>query len=234
MAMQSLHQRQLSILRHVTNPRSFNGEPEDRMLAELGSERLRLIGNLSLGKRMEKIRSVFPRSFEYLAHDPRVRIGDFVDRFPPRSATRLDNAVQFSAYLHDLWRDAPVTPEYLPDVLALELALAAATTAERDGPESAGPNRVGNDFRVADGLQLVRCRFDIRVLFDGAVERTPPVERDVCLAVVAPAGDPQPRVFELADDVFDFVRGLATASAPRPSRRRLEELFQLGILEVLE
>lgn len=240
MAAQSLHQRQLSILRHVTNPRRFNGESVDRELAPLGPDRLRLIGDLSLGKRMEKVRSVFPRSFEYLAHDPRVTIGDFVERYPPRSATRIDNATQFSAYLHEIWREAPADPPYLPDVVALELALAAAVVFEADGATTDRTRPIGEVHRLARGAQLLRCRFDVRVLFDSSADRTPPVERDLCLAVLAPADGRNPRVFELTYEVFGTIRELADADHDRAapagrsglSRGRLNELCKLGILEV--
>ncbi len=242
MANQNLHERQLSVLRHLTNPRIFDGEPADRGIEGLDLDRLRLLGTMSLGKRIEKIRSALPRSFEHLAHDPRISIGEFVNQFPPKSATRADNAVQFIDYLHGVWCEEPAEPEFLPDLVALELAMAIASACEAEDPETDRSRFPGGCLRLVPGTQLLRCRFDIRALFDGGIERTAPTERDVCLAVLMPADAEQPRVFEVKRDAYAMLNRIRLAEANNStfktvaglSRGLLDDLVQQGILEVQE
>ncbi len=242
MANPSLHKRQLSVLRHLTNPRYFEGAPGDPGVEGLDPDRLRLMGSLSLGKRIEKIRSALPRSFEYLAHDPRISIGAFVNQFPPETSTRSDNALQFTDYLHGVWCEEPPDPEFLPDLVALELAMAVASASEaemRAPRRSPFPSGIP---RLVPGTQLLRCRFDIRPLFDDSVERTAPIERNICLAVVMPVESENPRVFEVTRDVYAMLNRIRLAEANNStfatgsglSRQHLDELVQLGVLEVQE
>ncbi len=240
MASQNLLQRQLSVLRHLTNPRNFDGEAADRGVEGLDLDRLRLLGTMSLGKRIEKIRSSLPRTFEYLAHDPRISIGEFVSQYPPESATRGDNAVQFTDYLHGVWCEEPAEPDFLPDLVALELAMAIASASDAEDPE-ADRSRIPRFCpRLVPGTQLLRCRFDIRALFDGSVDRTAPVERQICLVVAMPADAEQPRVFEVKRDAYAMLKRIRLAEANNStlktvsglSRRLLDDLIQQGIVEV--
>ena len=213
MASQNLHQRQLSVLRHLTNPRIFDGAPADHGVEGLDLDRLRLLGTMSLGKRIEKIRSALPRSFEYLAHDPRISIGEFVSQHPPVSATRSHNATQFTDYLHGVWCEEPAEPEFLPDLVALELAMAIASAWEAEDPETDRSRFPSGCLRLPPGTQLLRCRFDIRVLFDGRAERAAPIERNVCLVVLMPADAEQPRVFEVKLDAYAMLKRIRLAEA---------------------
>ncbi len=203
-------------------------------------DRMRLLGKMSLGKRIEKIRSALPRSFEYLAHDPRISIGEFVSQFPPVSATRGDNAVQFIDYLHGVWCEEPAEPEFLPDLVALELAMAIATSSEAEDPGTDRSRFPVGCLRLVPGTQLVRCRFDIRALFDGSAERTAPIKRAMRLAVLMPADAQQPRVFEVKSDAYAMLKRIRIAEANNStlktvsglSSRLLDDLVQQGILEI--
>ena len=201
---------------------------------------MRLLGNMSLGKRIEKIRSALPRSFEYFAHDPRISIREFVNQFPPTSATRSENAVQFTDYLHGVWCDEPAEPKFLPDLVALELAMAIASGAEAEDQDNDRSRFPSGCLRLPAATQLVQCRFDIRVLFDGSAERKSPIERKVCLVVMMPADAEQPRVFEVKSDAYAMLKRIRLAEANNAtirnvsgvSQRLVDDLIQKGIVEV--
>jgi hypothetical protein len=55
---------------------------------------------------------------------------------------------------------------------------------------------------------LLRCDYDVRIIFeDGAPENTPS-KRDTLLAVALPAGAADPRIFEIAPVAFDLLAAL--------------------------
>jgi hypothetical protein len=242
MARQSLHERQHNVLAYLTNPRKFDGDPAELGLEGMDLDRLRLMGTMSLGKRIDKIHSALPRTFEYLANDSSLSISEFASQYPPLSATRADNAIQFIDYLHGVWCEEPVDPAFLPDLVALELAMAIATAVEPEDPETDRTRTPRGSLRLPPGTQLLRCRFDIRPLFDNSVERRAPIERNLCLVVVMPADAQQPRVFEVKPDAYAMLKRIRLAEANNStagcasgvSRRLVDDLIQREILEVQE
>jgi hypothetical protein len=217
MSIRHLLDRQTAILEFLTDPLAFNSGQADPALQGIDLSHLRLEGALSLGKRMDKIRSCLPRTFEYLVHSPAMSAEAFAHRFPPFSAARNDNAAQFVEYLHFLWQEELPDPPFLPDLAALELAIAKAITLENNPSACPAGDETAADYRLNANAQLLLCQFDVRVLFDGSAERAPPAERSVHLVIVPPIEGDMPRVFEVSAEFFSLLNGVG-------DWRRLDEL----------
>jgi hypothetical protein len=189
---------------------------------------------------MEKIAAAFPRTLTLLEDTPRL-LRQFAEACPPADISRLANARQFHAFLSARWRRKPPKPPYVRDVARCEFACAEARAQPQEGPEgtSAGDGRAAAPgIRRHPGAVLLRCRFNVRPIFETGTTAPIPPKRDTRLAVAMPPGAEQPLVFEMLPVIFDLVAALddwidpSALGAIRDSGRLIHELASHGILEV--
>ena len=233
--------RQVRLLEHLTSGDAIFGDIAISSLerARLGIDAglLRLEARASHEKRMEKIEWVLPRTFELLGAGKAAVIRDFVEACPPASIGRLENARQFHDFLATRWKVAALEPRCLPDVAACELAYASVYGGEKPAPETESPAAC-DGIRRHPKVILVRCRHDVRPIFEGGAAAAPAAERDTPLAVSLPAGAEHPVVSELSPDLFDLLEMLDdfvdmnTFSDLPDVRELVADLGRRGLLEV--
>jgi hypothetical protein len=235
-----LFDRQLKLLDYLTSSAAIFGDldaPLDGALRGIDRGLLQLEARFSHGKRMEKIRVLFPRTFAMIERDEAALMRGFVEACPPTDIGRLVNGRQFHAFLAARWQDQARRPRYVPDVAALELAFAEvyALAADRR-PGNLGPAPSGAVRRRQD-MVLLRCAYDVRSIFaDGGTAE--PIERDTPLAVTMPAGADHPLVVEVQPEAFDLLTALDDWLDPAAFRdlgdmsELVDALVAPGLLEV--
>ena len=198
--------------------------------------RLRLEAKFSYYKRIRKIVTVFPQTWEYLKdkQDPLFR--GFVDACPPFTIGRLDNANQFYDFLCETWTREPPEPVYLPDIAACELAF-ARVRSHVSGPD-AGYEGPGRTIRRRPGVETVTCNYNVIPLFGEENADGEPVRKMTCLAILLSGKSGHPRVFEVPEQVIgilsrldDWVPLAAIAGNPI-ARAMLTEFAEAGLIEV--
>jgi len=235
--------RQVELVEYLTSSAAIFDDAGDAPIAVphgLHRGRLHLEARFSHQKRMEKIAGVLPRTFALMGARRAVIGRDFAAACPPTDISRLSNARQFQAFLGPWWRRRKARPACVPDVAACETAC-AAVRAYRDSGEPAGRDSPAGAVRRARGAVLLRCRYDVRPLFetggarDGAGD-VRPAARDTPLAVAA-GPDAEPRIFELSPAVFALLATLddwtdaAPFTATPQSASLLRMLRQSGLVE---
>ena len=236
--------RQASLLDYLTSgPAIFDPEraaPPPRPLRGIDPLLLHLEARFSYEKRMEKITSAFPRTLELMG-DTRRLLRRFAETCPPADISRVANARQFHAFLAARWRRAAPKPPYVRDVARCELACAevrARRHDEAEEPQVGHAHAAHPGIRRHPGCVLVRCRFDVRRIFEEDATARAPRRRPARLAVTMPAGAEQPRVFELLPVMFDLVAALddwidpSALAVVQDSHHLIRELTECGILEV--
>jgi hypothetical protein len=214
-----------------------DGASLDRSLGGIDSGLLRLEARFSFQKRMDKIAAVFPRTFEMLEGHSDAMMHGFVVSYPPRDIGRLENARQFYDFLCVDCQRLGRLPPHIRDVAACELALVQVRGRglARDAKQS--ENALQNAIRRAPGAVLLRCRYDVRPIFEGH-SGAEPVERETLLGVAMPVGADEPRIFELFRPVFDLLSVMDewTDPAALVAVPKLNELVQdlsaCGLVEV--
>ena len=195
---------------------------------------LRVSGRLSLSKRFRKVESVMPQTLGLVDRRPPYAFPDFAHRHPPADTPNLAHARQFLRYLEAMWTEHAPSPAWLPDLARFELAFAEVSAGQTATTDDAAPPEKPA-VRRARNLALLALSHDIRPVFEPESDDISVERRAVHLAIVRPADERQPRVFELAPEVAAFVAGLAewrsrdTAEndAPMP----IGALLSDGILE---
>ena len=227
--------RQIALVEYLTDPAKFEA-PSGAVAgvpAGLDPDRLRLVGRLSLGKRMEKIRGVLPRTMSRL-RDSAATARDFARAHPPASLSRYENAAQFVAYLE---RHAAVQPSYLAELAAFELA-GAHVKRRSPGGDAAPPPGPGVWIRRPENVAALCLQFDIRPLYrDGDRE---PLPGPCGIALVQAAGAPGPRVFDVAPALAAYLGSIDDWCELAEARARVRELTdetlaaleRAGIVEV--
>jgi hypothetical protein len=209
----------------------------DPALQGLDPARLRLEARFSFEKRIAKIHDVFPRTFEFLGNRADRLVRAFVDACPPADIARLANAEQFHGFLRARWRHTRPRPTYLRDVASCELAMARARGHAEEPGEREDDGRRGRGFRRRPGVVLLRCRYDVRPVFEGR-SGSEVRRRDTRLAIAVPPGADEPRIFEVLPVVFELLAALedwtdpaAVAAAPA-LEALVRELAEHGLVEV--
>jgi hypothetical protein len=232
--------RQVRLLQYLTSGGAiFNHAPDaplDPPLRGLDQKLLHLEARFSHQKRMEKIAGVLPRTFALLG-SRRAAIGrDFADACPPTDISRLTNARQFHAFLVPWWRRRRGRPPYVPDVAACEVAC-AAVRAQSDEPSVPRDNAPPQgQIRRRPGIVLLRCKYDVRPVFEMAHGGASPIRHDTSLAVTA-GQDGEPRVLQLAPAVLALLTALDDWADPNgflatpEAAGLLEILRQSGLIE---
>jgi len=235
--------RQLRLLEYLTSGGAIFRGARPRVLPValqgMDRDRLELEARFSHEKRMEKIEAVFPRTIALLGDDFVSIVRAFADACPPHDISRIANARQFHDFLLAHWKDTPPHPPYLRDVGSCELACAEARIASDDAAADT-PSGM-SAVRRRHSIVLLRCTHDVRSIFEhdgnSGGHKTPPA-RETCLAVAADPRSAEPRMLELAPEVFELVAALDDWTDPSHFAQTPEgtaliaELAQAGLLEI--
>lgn len=176
----------------------------------IDAERVALLARLTQGKRLDKIAKRMPATFRALGPELRVLVPLFAARHPMFSASGYRNALQFYRFLLRQSRSGRITPEWIIDLAACELAV--AVVAQREDAEDCPPV----DWSRATVVSVRRSRHalfllsghDVRSLLSGGGEGQAVERRTVPLAVVPEHGPGTTRILELEPSVFSWVRSL--------------------------
>lgn len=242
--LHALLQRQIALLDYLTCEEAISPAPNDHSLPPplqgMNPVRLGLEARFSHEKRIEKIAGILPRTFDRLGGARAALLPRFAKLCPPTAIGRIENARQFCDFLSDCRGHNELSFAYLPDVAALELAL-ATVRAKREGhalPRNidAPPRRDVDKKQVrrAQDAVLVHCAHDIRAILE-VDSRTPPVRKDTRLVVARPAGSTEPLVFDVPAPIFALLTTLdhwAELPASPETSAFLAELVDCGVLEV--
>lgn len=245
MKAQRLIDRQVALLRHLTDADVIFGAAEDRpidpALTGIDPGHLRLEAWFSFTKRVAKIEAVLPRTLKCLGERLEPLLRAFAASCPPEGIGRLANGEQFQDFMRGHW---PAEPPYLGDLAAVEIAFARArptgdppTAAEGDDTIAATRDAL---VRRPGTVFPVRCGFDVRPLFERSGDGASPVRKDTPLLVCRHAGEPEPRIFELPDWLFDELAALDQSTpwtdlalAARPDADAiLRDLIARNFLEI--
>lgn len=204
--------RQASLIEHLTSGATIFGDrrvPIDPALRQIARGPLRLEARFSFDKRMEKITAAFPHTFRLLGDDTDDLVRKFADACPPTDITRIANVRQFHAFLSARWRRKRPKIAYLPEVARCELAC-AEVRARIDEQAATVIRRLRSRRRIRrhPGAVLLRCRFDIRTIFEDDTGAVSPARRDTRLVVDMPRDADNPRVFEVEPVVYDLLSAL--------------------------
>jgi hypothetical protein len=206
--------RQARLLGYLTSSAAIYGDGgvpvQDAMLHGIDCWALHLVARFAHEKRMEKIAAIFPRTLEILSSNGSAIIEEFAQACPPTGTGRIENARQFDDFLSAGLRDKPLYPEHLQDVAACELACANARF--RAGEQAFQPEKTGEPqqgwIRRSVGVELLRCSYDLRPVFEGGWGGTAPIQRDTLLAITFVSGATSPQIFELSPVAFDLLAKL--------------------------
>jgi hypothetical protein len=236
--------RQSSLIHYLTSGSAIFGAADrqfaDPDLQSIDPHLLRLEARFSFEKRITKIASIFPLTFDLLRSHQETLIRKFVDASPPFTLGRLENARQFYDFLLTHWRQEPPVPAHLPDVAVCELAFATARFMGIDGSGNVEKfaARAAPSVRRSRAVVLLRTAHDVRPLFGGVFEPGSPVARDVPLAIVAQPSADRPKILELAPAVFDLLGALddwvdhAMFDQFADADELITELANAGLLEM--
>jgi hypothetical protein len=198
-----LLQRQISLLEYLTSADAIFGDgidaPPAPHLQGFDLAPLRLEACFSHEKRMEKIITAFPRTFELLGDDQATVVRDFVAACPSVDIRRIENARQFYDFARVRWETAPPQPPYLGDVASCELAMATIRIKHKARPPQSAAT--ATRFRRNRDAVFLPCAYDIRSVFEGSTSEAPQ-RRDVMLAILTPPGTQQPTIFEVPASVY--------------------------------
>ena len=203
---------QTHLLRHLTSPALIFGTPDiqsaarDPEIQGMDLARLRLEAEFSYNKRMMRIRQTFERTATLLGHGFSALTRDYAAACPPLTYERYPDAERFFERFLAPGPHEPPQPPWAADVAAIELALARARTLRPASMEgevlAARPPAPGFWYRTHPCAGLVKCRYDVRALFEPARSRAPVTERMVHMVVLATKGRRRPKVLELAPEAF--------------------------------
>jgi hypothetical protein len=222
--------RQARLIEHLTSGAVIFGDrrvPVDPAVRQMAQGPLRLEARFSFDKRMEKIAAAFPRTFRLLGDDRDDLVRKFADACPPTDITRIANVRQFHAFLSARWRRKRAKIPYLPDVAACELACAEVRARLDEQADAViRPLRPRRHVRRHPGAVLLRCRFDVRPIFEDDGAAVSPARRDTRLVVNMPRDADNPQVFEVEPGVYDLLAAVDDWIDPAALGKELEPLVR--------
>jgi hypothetical protein len=240
--------RQARLLDYLTSSGAIFGEgsdaPLDQALHGMAPRLLRLEACFSHEKRMEKIITVFPKTFLLLGSDRAAivraaTVREFVSACPPTDITRIENARQFHDFLCSRWRHQPPEPPYLRDVAACEFAIAKVRVgAKVQELEPRGEHAPRDGIRRHPDVALLRCAYDIQPIFEADSGQATPAERNTPLVIAMPPDGLHPKVFEVLPVVYDVLAAIddwtdrSTLGATPEADRLIGDLAAHGLIEV--
>jgi hypothetical protein len=237
--------RQVSLLNYLTSSEAIFGAGHGPVCVALlrGIDRslLDLEARFSHEKRMAKIQGVFPKTFALLGPNKDAVVRAFAEACPPVEISRIENARQFYQFLCERRRHDIVDPPHLRDVATCELACASVIACTQEKPGDSAPGRgqsAPHRIRRRPGVLLLRCRYDIRPIFESGSTDTIAPARMVTLAVAMQPAANRPEIFEIAPVAFELLSALDNWSDPaafgigRAHRPIIEALVKSRLLEV--
>jgi hypothetical protein len=128
--------RQTRLLEYLASAATIFGDqassPREIAMPGIDPGVLRLQARFACNKRLEKLMTVFPRTFELLGANQRLILREFVAVKPATNKSTLANAREFYQFLLARSECKALEPTCLPDVAACELAMAEAGNAADD------------------------------------------------------------------------------------------------------
>ena len=189
-------------------------------------------------KRMAKIATVLPNTLELVEASLGSIVLAFVDACPAADISRLENARQFYGFLRARSQKDQLSPPYLIDVAACEIAFAQVRVHGNRQDADCSTDVPVTAVRRNSSAVLVRCNYDIRPIFEGSSDGAAVVNRDTPLGVAMPIGAEEPQVFELFPAVFDLLSTLDqwtdadVIASPSERDELICDLLTCGLLEV--
>ena len=120
---------------------------------------------------------------------------------------------------------------------ACELACAEVRLAADDAHADARASSKAGLCRGHD-VVLLRCTYDIRAVFESGGDGAAPVARQTCIAVAPDRYTAEPRLLELAPEMFELLAALDAWTDPSvfedapDSAALLAELAKAGLVEI--
>jgi hypothetical protein len=171
----TLLEQQNELLRFLTSPEvifglaDFQEAADDPFLGRIVIPHLRLEAEMSFQKRLDGIKRILRYTTALLFKEVDVLAQEFVTACPPKTSLAYDNALSFFHFLLEHWRSNPPSPECLPEVAKIEIALARARAFRRtsiDVPLRPALAPTGHtQYRIAPQVEFLNLEFDLRALF---------------------------------------------------------------------
>jgi hypothetical protein len=236
--------RQVALLDYLTSGTAISETADSPVLPPplrgMNPALLAVEARFSHEKRIEKIAGILPRTFDRLGDARVALVQRFAELCPPCTIGRMENARQFCDFLAAREQREDLPFAYLPDLAAVELAL-ARLRAEQPGheqlcgidplpPIAADRKRI----RRAQGVILLHCAHDIRAILE-MDSRAAPERKDTQLVVAKPAGSAEPLIFDVPAPIFALLATLDQWTEPPASAgisAFLAELAGCGVLEI--
>jgi hypothetical protein len=190
---------------------------------------LNLLAGMALGKRIEKIRKLLPKTCAYLRPQIEELAVSFASKHPPLRAESFYNACQFYGFLRRKWKVEAPDPPFLPDLIYCELAVVAVERVEQTtGSQLFCLHRlVAKPFEIrrAPAVHLRHCGYDIEPVLAGRHSHAATIPaRSVYLVLSRPLSATKPKVFEVNAGIFELL-GILDGWV----RQRCEEIDQAGV-----
>ena len=180
-----------------------------------------LIAVLALGKRIDKILKVLPKTVSYFESHVKDVATEFAARHPPLRADSYFNACQFYGFLRRRWHRRPPDPPFLPDLAYAELAVIGVDRRAIVGsvPLLASYSRMV-PFRIRrhPAVHMRRFDYDIRPLLGGSVGPDDISRHPVHVIISRPVDGGNPGVFQVDQGLFEVLRRLGPWTVQTPDQ----------------
>lgn len=240
----SLLQRQIALLDYLTSGTAISKATDDHSLPPLlqgtNPALLALEARFSHEKRIEKIAGILPQTFDRLGDARASLLQRFADSCPSFTIGRIENARQFCDFLSASERRDDLPFAYLPDLAALELALATLRAKQDEGEQPCNidppPRRLADKKRIrrAQDVMLLHCAYDIRAVLE-MDSSAPPARKDTRLVIAKPTESEEPIIFDVPAPIFALLATLDQWTEPPAGAEAtafLAELADCGVLEI--
>ncbi len=228
MAEHDLKSQQEELIFHLLHPGDIGLNKAPDWLQAIPTRPLKLIADLALKKRMSKINSVFPTTFDHLEDLLKPMEIEFASTCVQTEIWKKTNALQFLKFLGDLANDRRSAPPYIYDLAQLEYAIWQVAQ------EGASEDRQGSEngiLKLNPLVELISCEFNVRSLVDGSIKPGNPTRKKTLLAVAPVKFDGTPTVTELPADIFAWLKHLKSSRSSNIAKSEIDQLLGLDIVE---
>lgn len=228
MAEHDLKSQQEELISYLLHPGDIGLNKAPGWLQAIPTRPLKLIADLALKKRMSKIKSVFPTTFDQLGDLLEPMEIEFSSTSVQTEIWKKTNALQFLKFLGDLAKDQRSAPPYIYDLAQLEYAIWHVAQ------EGASDDRQGSEngiLKLNPLVELISCEFNVRSLVDGSKKTGNPPRKETLLAVAPVKFDSTPTVTELPADIFAWLNNLKSSRGSNIPKSEIDQLLALDIVE---